>query len=43
MPVDPWDAVAGLELLEAAQHSADTGQVVTLNPGGGVGSGPGRS
>lgn len=32
MPVDPWDAVAGLEVLEAAQHSADTGQVITLNP-----------
>jgi predicted dehydrogenase len=30
MPVDPWDAVAGLEVLEAAQHSAVTGQVVTL-------------
>ncbi len=34
---------AGLELLEAAQHSADTGLVITLNPGGGAGSGPGRS
>jgi predicted dehydrogenase len=33
MPVDPWDAVAGLEALEAAQHSAVTGQVITLNPG----------
>jgi predicted dehydrogenase len=30
LPVDPWDAVAGLELLEAAQRSAITGQVVTL-------------
>lgn len=33
MPVDPWDSVAGLEMLEAAQHSAVTGQVVELNPG----------
>jgi predicted dehydrogenase len=33
MPVDPWDAVAGLEVLEAAQHSAVTGQVVPLDPG----------
>jgi predicted dehydrogenase len=31
MPVDPWDAVAGLEVLEAAQHSVATGQVVALN------------
>jgi hypothetical protein len=30
MPVDPWDAVAGLEVLEAAQHSAVTGQVVPI-------------
>lgn len=28
VPVDPWDAVAGLEVLEAAQRSAATGQVV---------------
>lgn len=28
VPVDPWDAVAGLEVLEAAQTSAATGQVV---------------
>ena len=33
LPVDPWDAVAGLEVLEAAQRSAATGQVVALNPG----------
>ena len=30
VPVDPWDAVADLEVLEAAQRSAGTGQVVTL-------------
>jgi hypothetical protein len=30
VPVDPWDAVAGLEVLEAAQRSAETGQVVAL-------------
>ena len=30
-PVDPWDSVAGLEMLEAAQRSADTGMVVTLS------------
>jgi predicted dehydrogenase len=34
LPVDPWDAVAGLELLEAAQRSAAAGRVVALNPGG---------
>jgi predicted dehydrogenase len=33
VPVDPRDAVAGLEILEAAQRSADTGQVVALRPG----------
>ena len=33
VPVDPWDAVAGLEVLEAAQRSAATGQVVALGPG----------
>ena len=33
LPVDPWDAVAGLEVLEAAQRSAATGQVVALSPG----------
>jgi predicted dehydrogenase len=43
LPVDPWDAVACLELLEAAQHSAVTGQVLTLNSGEGVGSGRRRS
>ncbi len=30
VPVDPHDAVAGLVVLEAAQRSAETGQVVTL-------------
>jgi predicted dehydrogenase len=33
VPVDPWDAVAGLEVLEAAQRSATTGQVVALGRG----------
>ena len=33
VPVDPWDAVAGLEVLEAAQRSAATRQVVALGPG----------
>jgi predicted dehydrogenase len=33
VPVDPWDAVAGLEVMEAAQHSASAGHVVALNPG----------
>jgi predicted dehydrogenase len=33
VPVDPWDAVAGLEVLEAAQRSAATGQVVVLGRG----------
>jgi predicted dehydrogenase len=33
VPVDPWDAVAGLEVLEAAGRSASTGQVVTLGRG----------
>jgi predicted dehydrogenase len=33
VPVDPWDAVVGLEVLAAAQRSAATGQVVTLGPG----------
>ncbi len=31
-PVDPWDAVADLEVLDAARASAATGQVV--EPGG---------
>ena len=30
VPVDLWDAVAGLDVLEAAQRSATTGQVVAL-------------
>jgi scyllo-inositol 2-dehydrogenase (NADP+) len=29
-PVDPWDAVAGLEILDAARRSAAAGGVVTL-------------
>jgi len=37
VPVDPWDAVAGLEVLEAAQRSAATGQVVALGPGAAMG------
>ena len=30
MPVDPWDAVAALEVLEAARRSATEGAVVSL-------------
>jgi scyllo-inositol 2-dehydrogenase (NADP+) len=30
-PVDPWDAVTGLEVLEAARHSAATSTVVTTS------------
>jgi scyllo-inositol 2-dehydrogenase (NADP+) len=33
-PVDPWDAVSGLEVLDAARHSAATGTVVTTSTGG---------
>ena len=33
VPVDPRDAVAGLEVLEAAQRSAATGQVTAPGPG----------
>ena len=33
VPVDPWDAVAGLEVVEAAQTSVATGQVVAPGPG----------
>jgi predicted dehydrogenase len=33
VPVDPWDAVAGLEVLEAARRSAATGQVTAPGPG----------
>ncbi|MFL5897833.1 MAG: Gfo/Idh/MocA family oxidoreductase, partial [Solirubrobacterales bacterium] len=29
-PVDPWEAVTGLEVLDAARHSAATGTVVTV-------------
>jgi predicted dehydrogenase len=37
VPVDPWDAVTGLEVLEAAQRSAATGQVVAPGPGTAMG------
>ncbi len=30
-PVDPWDAVTGLQVLDAARHSAATATVVTVN------------
>jgi scyllo-inositol 2-dehydrogenase (NADP+) len=30
-PVDPWDAVAGLEVLDAARRSADSAEVVALS------------
>jgi predicted dehydrogenase len=33
-PVDPWDAVSGLEVLDAARHSAATGTVVTTSTDG---------
>jgi predicted dehydrogenase len=36
VPVDPRDAVAGLDVLAAAQHSATTGQVVELDAGTGT-------
>ena len=32
-PVDPWDAVAGLEILDAARISPASGTVVDLPPG----------
>lgn len=32
VPVDPWDAVASMQVLDAARHSARTGQVVALDP-----------
>jgi predicted dehydrogenase len=32
-PVDPWDAVAALDVLDAARRSARTGQVVRLETG----------
>ena len=32
-PVDPADAVAGLEVIEAARRSAAEGRVVELVPG----------
>jgi scyllo-inositol 2-dehydrogenase (NADP+) len=31
-PVDPWDGVAGLEILDAGRRSAATGTVVSLQP-----------
>jgi hypothetical protein len=33
MPVDPWDAVGVLELLEAARRGAGTREVVQLRTG----------
>jgi predicted dehydrogenase len=44
-PVDPEDAVAGLEVLEAARRSAAEGRVVAVAPGGeaGVEGGDGSS
>jgi hypothetical protein len=30
VPVDPWDAVAALEVIDAARRSAAHGQVVRL-------------
>jgi predicted dehydrogenase len=30
MPVDPWDAVHTMQILDAARTSAETGQTVTL-------------
>jgi predicted dehydrogenase len=30
-PVDPWDAVATLDVLDAARRSATTGEVVQLS------------
>jgi predicted dehydrogenase len=35
LPVDPWDAVATLEVLDAARLSARTGEVVQLPEGAG--------
>jgi predicted dehydrogenase len=32
VPVDPWDAVATAEVLDAARRSAMTGQVITVAP-----------
>ncbi len=34
VPVDPWDAVATAEVLDAARRSASTGQVVPIKPAG---------
>jgi hypothetical protein len=31
LPVDPWNAVAGLEILDAARRSAAAGKVVSLS------------
>ena len=33
VPADPWDAAAGLEVVEAARTSAAIGQVVAPGPG----------
>ena len=33
VPVDPWDAVATLDVIEAARRSSRTGQVVALGEG----------
>jgi scyllo-inositol 2-dehydrogenase (NADP+) len=38
-PVDPWEAVTGLEVLDAARHSAATGTVVATSEAG-TGGGP---
>jgi predicted dehydrogenase len=32
VPVDPWDAVATAEVLDAARESATTGRVATVMP-----------
>lgn len=34
MPVDPWDAVATADVLDAARRSAAAGQVIRLEPAG---------
>jgi predicted dehydrogenase len=33
LPVDPWDAVATAEVLDAARQSAITNQVIMIKPG----------
>ena len=32
VPVDPWDAVATAEVLDAARQSAEAGQVIMIPP-----------